>query len=31
VKDLAGIQADTVDVTIARIVLPTEPTAGRVE
>ncbi len=31
VRDLVGISADAVDVTIARIVLPSEPTTGRVE
>lgn len=30
VRDLAGVQADTVDVTVARIVLPTQPTSPRV-
>lgn len=30
VRDLAGVEADTVDVTVARIVLPTEPPSRRV-
>jgi len=30
VRDLVGVEADTVDVTVARVVLPTEQPTGRV-